>query len=374
MVSESLLSSAQSLAKLFALDGELQSIHPYGDGHINDTFRVITSAPDGEHRYILQRISPSAFHEPVKVMQNIVGVTAFLKASIAARGGDPLRETLTLVPLKNGDYYHIDEQGGCWRTYLFIRDTHSHSAAQSEAVFRASGQAFGAFQLALSDYPAHTLHETIPDFHNTPARYAQLKSAIKAASGERLQEAAADIAFAREREHFTHMLTDQLSDGTLALRVTHNDTKLNNVLMDAKTGEALCVIDLDTVMPGLCAYDFGDAMRFGANKADESESDLSKVGLSLPMFEAYADGYLEKAAHILTDAELESLPIGARLITLECGMRFLADYLNGDIYFHIAYPTHNLVRARNQFALVADMEKYGQEMRSIVLRTAKKYI
>lgn len=362
-------STARVCASGFALEGEIESLARYGDGHINDTFRVKTTGGD----YILQRISAAAFPHPDQVMENISRVTAFLTRAILARGGDPLRETLTLVPLKTGESFYVDDEGGTWRTYLFIDDTISYNLPENEAVFRSAAQAFGAFALSLCDYPADTLHETIAHFHDTPARFVQLEDAIARDAAGRAGEVGAEIAFARAREPFTHVLVDQLAAGKLPLRVTHNDTKLNNVLMDAKTREGLCVIDLDTVMPGLCAYDFGDAIRFGGNTALEDERDLSKVTLSLPMFAAYAQGYLEKAAPILNAAEIDSLALGAKMMTYECGIRFLADYLNGDVYFHTAYPEHNLVRARNQFRLVEHMEAHMDEMIDICRSTAAKF-
>jgi Ser/Thr protein kinase RdoA (MazF antagonist) len=352
------LTRLQQLAARFALRGDFLSARRFGDGHINETLRVKTT----EEEYILQRVSSAVFHHPEQVMENIERVIAFFTRAIIARGGDPRRETLSLVPLKEGGTYYIDEAGDAWRVYLFIANTVSYNLPENEEIFRAAAQAFGAFQLSLCDYPADTLHETIPHFHDTPARFAQLMEAAERNAAGRLDGVQAEMEFARRREPFTHVLIRQLQSGRLPLRVTHNDTKLNNVLMDADTGEGVCVIDLDTVMPGLCAYDFGDAIRFGANTALEDEPDLDKVSLSMPLFAAYARGYLEKAASILNAAEIDSLALGAKMMTYECGIRFLADYLNGDTYFRVAYPEHNLVRARNQFRLVEHMEAHMEEM------------
>lgn len=361
-------SHLRQIAERFALEGEYLSAHPYGEGHINDTLRVVTTGG----QYVLQRISTAVFPHPEQVMENIENVIRFLTQSILARGGDPLRETLTLVPLKMGGTFFIDENGDAWRVYLFVKDTISYNLPENPEVFRAAAQAFGAFQLSLSDYPAQTLYETIPHFHDTPERVRQLEDAVARDVIGRAAGVQDEIAFVRHREPFTHILVDQLQRGKLPLRVTHNDTKLNNVLMDKNTHQGICVIDLDTVMPGLCAYDFGDAIRFGANTALEDEKDLSRVTLSLSMFAAYAEGYLEKAAHILNDAEIDSLALGSKMMTLECGMRFLADYINGDTYFHTAYPEHNLVRARNQFRLVEHMEAHMDEMIDICRSAAAK--
>lgn len=354
----------ESILALYALDSAIASARPYGDGHINDTFRVET---EGGGQYILQRLSPAAFKEPEKVMQNVGRVTAFLREAIIRRDGDPARETLQIIPMADGREYLLAEDG-CWRMYGFIRDTKTYQQAESEEVFRESGRAFGRFMRDLADYPADTLHETIPRFHDTPDRLKALQEAIAADAAGRAEKVQAEIAFALERSSRAGMLVD----AGLPLRVTHNDTKLNNVLMNAADGKALCVVDLDTVMPGLCAYDFGDAIRFGANTAAEDEQDRSKIHFSLTMFRAYAEGYLGEAGGMLTPAEIESLPLGAWMMTYECGMRFLTDYLNGDTYFHTAYPQHNLVRARDQFALLADMEKQEEAMHSIVREYIKE--
>ncbi|MGN0779777.1 MAG: phosphotransferase enzyme family protein [Aristaeellaceae bacterium] len=364
--------SPEKAAKIltsFDLYGQVVSVEPYGCGHINDTFRVITRKPgtDKEHRYILQRLSPVAFHEPEKVMENIGAVTAYLKKIIQQRGGDPDRETLIIIPARDGREYILDhEQGGCWRMYLFIENSYTCQQAESEDVFREAARAFGAFQRDLTDYPAQTLHETIPYFHHTPRRVQALETAVEKDAVGRVADAQEEIAFALARKERARTLTDALQRGELPLRVTHNDTKLNNVLMDSVSGKAMCVVDLDTVMPGLCAYDFGDAIRFGANTALEDEADLSKVHFSMPMFRAYSEGYLEQAGDLLTQAEVRSLPMGAWTMTYEVGIRFLTDYLDGDHYFHTTYPEHNLVRARNQFALLADMERQEQAMQAIM--------
>ncbi|MBP3636846.1 MAG: aminoglycoside phosphotransferase family protein [Clostridia bacterium] len=354
----------ESILALYQLDSAVTLARPYGDGHINDTYRVET---ESGRRYILQRLSPAAFSEPEKVMQNVSRVTAFLREAIRRRGGDPERETLRIIPMADGKEYLMADDG-CWRMYGFIGDTKTYQQAENEAVFREAGRAFGRFMRDLADYPADTLHETIPRFHDTENRLAAFKAAVEENRAGRAGQVQAEIAFVLERG----CRAGELLKASLPLRVTHNDTKLNNVLMNAADSKALCVVDLDTVMPGLCAYDFGDAIRFGANTAAEDEQDLTKVNFSLPMFKAYAEGYLGEAGSMLTAAEIASLPLGAWMMTYECGMRFLTDFLNGDTYFHIAYRQHNLVRARNQFTLLADMERQADGMHGIVREYIKE--
>lgn len=353
----------ESVLARYALDSAVTAVRAYGDGHINHTFRVETQHGGA---CILQRLSPAAFREPEKVMENVSRVTAYLREAIARRGGDPGRETLRIIPLADGSEYLMAEDG-CWRMYGFIRDTVTHQQADSPEVFREAGRGFGRFLRDLADYPADTLHETIPRFHDTMNRLALFRRAVDTDAAGRADGVQQEIGFVLSRSYRAGALVE----AGLPLRVTHNDTKLNNVLMDSQ-GRALCVIDLDTVMPGLCAYDFGDAIRFGANTAAEDEPDVSRVHFSLPMFRAYAQGYLDEAGGLLTPREIDSLPLGAWMMTYECGMRFLTDYLNGDTYFHTAYPEHNLVRARNQFALLADMEKQEEAMQAIVREYIKE--
>lgn len=357
------------IARRFALpQGDLR-IEPYGNGHINDTYRVTVEGDAGEAgRFILQRVNQYVFKRPQEVIENIERVTAYLRDILRETGGDPARETLTLVRTTDGAASTLDDAGELWRMYLFIEDTISRDLPDTPALFELSGEAFGRFQRQMEGFPVASLHETIPDFHNTPERYRQLEDAIARDEAGRLAGVAAEVAFCRAREADTHVLTDALRAGEIPLRVTHNDTKLNNVLLDAKTGRGVCVIDLDTVMPGLAAYDFGDSIRFGANTAEEDERDLSKVELSLEMFEAFTRGYLRGAGGALTQREIELLPWGAKLMTIECGMRFLADHLNGDKYFKVHREGHNLDRARTQFALVERMERRWNEMEDIVRR------
>ncbi len=356
------------VAALFSLEGEPVEIIPYGNGHINDTYRVTCCPAAGERRYILQKMNRNVFERPEELMENLCGVTEWLKKKITENGGDALRETLSLVPVRDGKPYLRDADGEHWRAYLFIENATSYDLVEKDEDFYQSAVAFGRFQRLLADYPADTLHETIPDFHNTPDRLAKLEAALEADVCGRANGVQEEIRFVLERRSLTHALTDRLRDGTLPLRVTHNDTKLNNVLIDDQSGKAICVIDLDTVMPGLSLYDFGDSIRFGASTAAEDERDLSKVSCSLHLFELYAKGYIEGCAGALTDAELDMLPMGAIVMTLECGIRFLTDYLEGDHYFKIHREGHNLDRARTQFRLVADMEEKLPQMKEIVKR------
>lgn len=335
---------------------------PITTGHINETF--VVRAPQG--RLILQRINHFVFPSPKNIMENILGVTRFLREKIRNQGGDPDRETLSVVCTADGGSYYLDRDGNYWRCTTYIENATSHETVENPAMLEEAGRAFGRFQQLLSDYPAETLHEIIPDFHNTPVRYAQLQEAAKNDAAGRLGQVQAELAFAAAREKDCALLMDLLEKGELPLRVTHNDTKMSNVLMDDETGKAVCVIDLDTVMPGLCAFDFGDSIRAGASTAAEDEADLGKVHFDLGLFEAYTKGFLATAGQALTPKELETLPDGAILMTLEVGMRFLADYLNGDVYFRTAYPTHNLDRARNQFKLVAEMEEQRPGMDRII--------
>lgn len=334
---------------------------PYGNGHINDTFLVVCGK-----RFIMQRMNTSIFKNPDELMENILGVTAHIKRKVSATGGDEERCTLVVVPTLNGEMFFKDTMEQCWRVYEFTERTVTKETVENETDFYSCGEAFGVFQQHLADYPAERLHETIKDFHNTPKRYDNLMISAEKDVCDRLSEVKEEFEFAKSRKEFCSIFEKARKNGTLPLRVTHNDTKLNNILFDEKNGEAICVIDLDTVMPGYSLNDFGDSIRFGANTAVEDETDLSKVSLDLRLFEIYAKGFIKGCDGKLLDAELDLLPEGAIMMTLECGMRFLADYLDGDIYFKTSREKHNLDRARNQFALVADMERKLPQMKEII--------
>ena len=344
----------------------------YGCGHINDTF-VVHTQPENAccRRFILQRMSAAAFKHPDQLMENIIGVTEFLGREIEKHSGDRSREAMEVLRPKNGADYYTDSQGGAWRLYPFVEGTVCHQTADTPELFAASGRAFGRFQQLLRDYPADTLYETIPHFHDTEDRLARFKAAVAADKLGRAAGCQPEIDFVLAREKDCSVALDALRAGKLPLRVTHNDTKLNNVLMDDKTGEGICIIDLDTVMPGLVLYDFGDSIRFGANHSAEDETDLSKVNLDVDLFQVYTKAFLEGVDGSLTDAEIQYLPWGAKLMTLECGIRFLTDYLDGDNYFHISREGQNLDRCRTQFKLVADMEERWSELEAIVNRYRK---
>ena len=356
----------ESLAA-YDFGGHLVGAVRYGSGHINDTFVVHTQpGEDPCRRFILQRISSAAFKHPDEVMANIVGVTSFLGEKIKEAGGNPARETMSVWATKSGENFYTDSEGGAWRVYPFVEDTICLQKAETPELFAASARAFGKFQRMLKDYPADTLYETIPKFHDTEDRLAKLKAAVAADVMGRVKEVGPELKFVQEREADCSVTLSALRDGRLPLRVTHNDTKLNNILIDRESGEGICVIDLDTVMPGLAINDFGDSIRFGANHSAEDERDLTKVNFDLELFDVYAAGFLEGAGGALTETELDYLPWGAKLMTLECGIRFLTDYLEGDHYFRIHREGQNLDRCRTQFKLVSDMEAAWDDMKAVV--------
>ena len=357
----------QEALEAFDFGGQVVGAVRYGSGHINDTFCVHTQpGEDPCRRFILQRISTAAFHHPDQVMANIVGVTSFLGKQIAAAGGDPERETMSVYATRDGKSFYTDSEGGAWRAYPFVEGTVCLQSAETPELFAASALAFGNFQRMLKDYPADTLYETIPHFHDTEDRLAKLKAAVAADPMGRVKEVGPELDFVTAREADCLVALQALREGKLPLRVTHNDTKLNNVLIDRASGKGICVIDLDTVMPGLSINDFGDSIRFGANHSAEDEQDLSKVNFDLSLYEVYTKAFLEGAGGALTSAELDYLPWGAKLMTLECGIRFLTDYLEGDHYFRIHRPGQNLDRCRTQFKLVADMEACWEQMKAVV--------
>lgn len=356
----------------FCLEGSPLSAKPYGNGHINDTYLVTCADAGMEKKYILQRMNHSIFQNPQALMENIAGVTTYLRKKISERGGDPDRETLRVVKTRDGKNYFEDSLHNFWRVFPFIDNTFCLEKVENAQDFYDCAVAFGDFQRQLSAYPADTLHETIPFFHHTPSRFRTFQKAVADNVLKRAGSAQPEIDFALAREADTHVLMDLLEKGELPLRVTHNDTKLNNILFDNDTRKALCIIDLDTVMPGLSLYDFGDSIRTGANTGAEDETDLSKIGLDLSLFETFTEGFLKGCAGSLTPLEISLLPMGAKLMTYECGIRFLADYLVGDVYFKIHRENHNLDRARTQFKLVADMERKWEEMTEIITRLIRQ--
>ena len=355
----------------YALPGTVADVARHGKGHINDTFCVVCRMPEGgTARFILQRLSQAAFPHPEEVMENFVGITSYLRREILAEGGDPLRETLSLVKTGDGADFVTDAEGRAWRLMPFIENAECYQSATPE-LFAASGRAFGRFQYMLRDYPARTLHETIPHFHDTESRFEQFLAALEADKLNRAEGVSPEIQFILRRKADCGVALRALREGKLPLRVTHNDTKLNNILIDRDTHEGICIIDLDTTMPGLAINDFGDSIRFGANHCLEDEQDLTKVNFVISLYEVFTRGFLEGARGSLTSAELEYLPWGARLMTLECGIRFLTDYLDGDHYFHVSHPRQNLDRARTQLKLVKDMEEQFDAMGAVVAKYAK---
>ncbi len=346
----------------FPIDGTVISCEPYGSGHINDTYRVET---DNGTLYILQRINTHVFPDVAGLMRNIASVTEFL----SARANDS-REAMHLVRALDGSAYIVDDAGGCWRVYDFVTDSVCLQKIERAQDFYECAFAFGNFQQMMAAFPAETLSETIPNFHNTPDRYRKLNRAIAEDRMHRVKEVSEEIAYAQSLMQEVSRLHTLRESGALPTRVTHNDTKINNVLMDEVTGKALCVIDLDTVMPGLAAYDFGDSIRFGAATAAEDEEDLSRMRLNVDLFETYTRGFLA-ACKNLTALEIETLPLGALTMTQECGVRFLTDYLEGDTYFKIHRPDHNLIRCRTQFALAADIKRHMPKLSEIVSAVAR---
>ena len=345
----------------------------YGNGHINDTLRVTVATAEGDKHFILQKVNRYVFKKPEQVMENMEKVTEYLRKVIAREGGDTKRGTLTIVPTKEGKSYTYDDDGELWRMLEFIENTMSKDLPDTPELMELCGKAFGKFQCQLADFPAAVLADTIPDFHNTPARFQQLMDAIERDEMGRAKDVQEEIEFCMLHKNDVGVLLDACYAGELPLRVTHNDTKLNNVLLDAETGEGVCVIDLDTVMPGLAAYDFGDAVRVGASTAAEDEQDLSKVGLNLEMFEAFAKGFFSEAGSTFSKREAALMPMGAMLMTLENGLRFLTDHLNGDKYFKIHRENQNLDRARTQFTLVSCMEEKWGDMMNIIAKLYEEY-
>lgn len=347
-----------NVIKQFDIKGTPVYCERYGAGHINKTYDIKT---DQGKRYILQRINSDIFQNVAGLMRNIELVTAHL-AKVSPKEHKPLR----LIPTRAGGSYYVDEHGNNWRMWKFISRSVCLNRAESSEDFYQSALAFGGFSQLMSSFNASLLEETIPRFHDTPQRYAQLKEAIAADPCGRVAGVQPEIAFAMAREEEARIMVDMMREGKLPLRVTHNDTKLNNVMLDKSTRKPLCVIDLDCVMPGLLGNDFGDSIRFGASTAAEDEQDLRRVNLDLTLYEAYVKGFMEACGSAMTEAEIQTLPLSAKLMTLECGIRFLADHIQGDTYFSICRSGHNLDRARTQFKLVADMEKHADEMTAII--------
>ena len=347
----------------FRMAGDFVAAAPYGNGHINDSFAVVYNQAGVNVRYLAQRINQRVFPDVAGLMSNVERVCTHAQSRLETGGvSDASRRALTLIPTREGKAYFIDVDGGCWRTYLFIENATGHDVVKSEKLAYEAAKAFGEFQKLLVDLPGGRLNETIRNFHQTETRYAAFEAALKENSHARAEEADEEIQFALRHRSLASSLLDLMRSGKIPERPTHNDTKLNNVLMDDATQTAVCVIDLDTLMPGLSLYDFGDLVRTSTSPAVEDEQDLSKVRMRPEMFDALARGYLESAASFLNGDEIKNLPLGGMVITYECGLRFLTDYLRGDTYFKIKRPLHNLERCRTQFTLMDSMSEQWEAL------------
>lgn len=380
--------SQAEIFKRFAIYGDLVSFKPFGGGHINGTYLSVWNQAGTQVRYTHQRINRRVFQNPAAVIENIRRITEHIAAKLIAEAEPAAtiatqptpqpgtaavpvsRQALTLIPAKDGRFFYLDPAGEYWRTYLFIEDAVTYERMESSALARKAGAAIGAFQRQLSDYRGPALHETIPDFHNMHSRYDQLDHAVAHDVAGRLAEVRAELAFLEANRARGMILSDGLARGTLPRGITHNDTKLNNILFDAATGNALCIIDLDTVMPGTVLFDTGDLIRTAANTACEDEPDLSKVRFDTSLFAALIDGYLSTASSFLTPAEKSLIAESGRVLTQIMAVRFLTDYLNGDRYYKISRPTHNLDRARSQIALIRSMDSQWERLLHITGQTS----
>ena len=351
----------RDVTRAFRFPGEFVTAHRFGSGHINDTWRVVFHHAGVPSHFILQRINTHIFTRHAALMENIQRVTAHLALKIEDQP-DNRRRVLSLVPTTAGNAFHVDGNQWCWRAYRFIEGARTYDTVESPQQAYQAARAFGCFQQMLADLPAPRLHDTIPDFHHTPKRFQALERAIGADVANRAILAKEEIAFAQAHSDIAHVLLDL----GLPERVTHNDTKFNNVMLDDATGEGICVIDLDTVMPGLALYDFGDMVRTATSPAQEDEQDLSKVTMQFPMFEALVRGYLSAASGFLSAAEKQYLAFSGKLITFEQGVRSLTDYLAGDVYYKVSREGHNLDRCRTQFKLIESIEAQEDKMQRLV--------
>ena len=347
----------------FNLTGEIKEVQTITFGLINTTYRIIFE--DGS-QYTLQAINTNVFKDPDKLMENVSGVTAHVRKKLVELGGDPDRETLTVIKTTEGKPIYRDEEGRCWRTYIYIDDARTYNQIEKPELMYEAGWGFGRFQKMLADYDMSKLYETIPDFHNTKKRFENLFKAAEEDKAGRAASVQKEIQFFKDHYEEACLFVNMLEKGEIPLRVTHNDTKINNILIDDATEKAICVIDLDTVMPGIAPFDFGDSIRFAGNKAAEDETDLSKVGIDMELYKQYAKGFLDACGKDLTETEIKHLPHGAKIVTMEIGSRFLADYLDGDVYFKVKREGHNLDRARCQIRHALSMEENFEEMCRII--------
>ena len=361
----------EAISNEFAIAGEFVEGVEIDSGHINNTYLAVYEEASGKHsKYILQRINEFVFKDPLQVVKNVEAVTRHINWKVLRVKQDLGGQTLNIYPARGGRSYAFGEGGGVWRCYNFIEGCKTYDVVENTRQAYQAAKAFGSFQDLVSDMPLEEVVETIPDFHNTPKRYARLMEVVEADPKGRLKGVESEVRFIQQREVLCKQLLELAEKGELPMRVTHNDTKLNNVMMDAETDEAVCVIDLDTVMPGLSLYDFGDLVRTATSPVEEDEKDLDKVEMRMPMFKALAEGYID-GCDCLTPLEIEHLVTGGKLMTLEVGIRFLTDYLEGDVYFKTEYAEHNLVRARSQLKLLECIEENEGEMNKFVSRVAK---
>ncbi len=357
----------RSIASAFQIWGDFVSAEPYGSGHINDTYALTFDQGGAGVRYLLQRVNHIIFTDVPGLMDNVARVCAHAQTRLAADGcPDASRRALTLIPTRDGAAFYLDATGNHWRVYIFVENATGHDIVESETQAFEAARAFGAFQKLLTDLPGERLNETIPDFHNTPKRYAAFEAALEADTHNRAAEVKVEIEWLQAQRDSTGALLDLHARGLIPERITHNDTKLNNVLLDNATGEAICVIDLDTLMPGLALYDFGDLVRTATSPVAEDEPDTSKVTMQLPMFGALVRGYLESAGEFLTPTEIANLPLSGRILTLTLAIRFMTDFLQGDVYYKIHHPNHNLQRCRTQIALVDSIDAQREAMDACV--------
>lgn len=353
--------------KQFKFEGKFMNVEELTSGNINNTFRLFYATPDGgQKEYILQQINTYAFKKPEEVMSNMARVTAHIEKAVIGAGENPDRRVLHLVSTKGGSWMYRDNENRCWRAYNFIDHARAYDRPEKLEHFQECGRAFGEFQKMLFDFPAEELYETIPNFHNTRKRFYDFVAAIAEDKGGRVRFLEEEIDFFFDRRKMMSQVVGMIERDEIPLRVTHNDTKMNNVMIDEESGKALCVIDLDTVMPGSVLYDYGDAVRFGASTAAEDEPDTSKIALDMDLFRAFTKGFISEVKGSLTENEMKMLPLGVKIMTCELAMRFLTDYIDGDLYFKVRSPEHNLIRAHAQMKLLEDVETKYEQMCAVI--------
>lgn len=349
----------------FAFRGTFRFAQELHSGNVNTTYHLIYDDQGMQRDYVLQRINSYVFKNPHEVMNNIALVTAHLRSNLIKNHQDPERRVLELIPAVDGSWMYEDN-GSFWRAYVFITDATAYDLVTSAELFGEIGRSFGNFQKHLYDFPAEQLFASIPDFHNTRKRFFTFVRSVEQNAAGRVAQAEAEIDFMFDHRKMMSSIVKLIDEGKMPLRVTHNDTKSNNIMVDNQTGKGICVIDLDTVMPGSVLYDYGDAIRFGASTAAEDEPDTSKIALDLEKTYAFTKGFIEETNGFLTNGELHLLPLGVKVITCELAMRFLTDYLDGDLYFKTNSPEHNLIRARAQIALLKDIERKEEALQKMV--------